>query len=69
MKPFISASTSCFSGRALHALLLLVPTRAYADAGVDVRGTDAFYAVQRRLHNAVAAVRIGKELHLTDGTW
>ena len=40
-----------------------------ADAGVDVRGTDAFYAVQRRLHNAVAAVRIGKELHLTDGTW
>ena len=38
-----------------------------ADAGVDVRGTDAFYAVQRRLHNAVAAVRIGKELHLTDG--
>ena len=40
-----------------------------ADAGVDVQGTDAFYAVQRRLHNAVAAVRIGKELHLTDGTW
>lgn len=28
VKPFISASTSCFSGRALHALLLLVPTRA-----------------------------------------
>ena len=39
------------------------------DANVDVRGTDAFYAVQRRLHNAVAAVRAGQELHLTDGAW
>lgn len=39
------------------------------NANVDVRGTDAFYAVQRRLHNAVAAVRAGQELHLTDGAW
>ena len=39
------------------------------DADVDVRGTDAFYAVQRRLHNAVVAVRQGREPVLEQGHW
>lgn len=38
-----------------------------ADPRVDVRSTDAFYAVQRRLHNAVAAVRKGGEPELEEG--
>lgn len=40
-----------------------------ADADVDVRGSDAFYAVQRRLHNAVVAVRSGREPVLEGGCW
>lgn len=40
-----------------------------ADAEVDVRGSDAFYAVQRRLHNAVVAVRSGREPVLEEDCW
>lgn len=40
-----------------------------ADAQADVRGTEAFYAVQRRLHNAVAAVRKGGDFALEGGRW
>ncbi len=38
-------------------------------AEVDVRSTDAFYAVQRRLHNAVVAVRNGGIPLLENGHW
>lgn len=39
------------------------------EADVDVRSTDAFYAVQRRLHNAVVTVRRGGEPMLENGHW
>lgn len=39
------------------------------EADVDVRSTDAFYAVQRRLHNAVVTVRSGGEPVLENGHW
>lgn len=62
-----------------HILLLAArPSRVAAlagnpsftpDAHADVRASDAFYAVQRRLHNAVAAVRTRGEAVLEQGHW
>lgn len=39
------------------------------DADIDVRETDLFYAVQKRLHAAVQNVRKGEEPVLTEGHW
>ncbi len=39
------------------------------DAEVDVRNTDAFYAAQRRLHEAFVAARSGRSIHLENATW
>lgn len=46
------------------------PNSAYEpDADVDVRGTESFYASQRRLHQAVVAVRNGEDPVLRCGYW
>lgn len=39
------------------------------DADVDVRNTDAFYAAQRRLHEAFVAARKGEDIVLEDAAW
>lgn len=39
------------------------------DADVDVRNTDAFYATQRRLHEAFVAARNGRDIVLDNATW
>lgn len=40
-----------------------------ADADVDVRTADAFYRVQRRLHQAFVDVREGRTVMLSEGSW
>lgn len=40
-----------------------------ADADVDVRNTDVFYAAQRRLHEAFVAARNGQAVRLENALW